>query len=89
MAEYDNNNTGVIFKNNKKTNEKQPDYTGKATIDGKEKQIAVWLKDSKAGKKFFSLRFSDPYTGNQNAQPQQQKGNDIDFGGTPTEDIPF
>lgn len=33
------NNTGAIFKNDKKTNEKQPDYRGKVNVNGKEMEI--------------------------------------------------
>ena len=31
--------TGVLFKNNSKETDKHPDYTGKATVDGKEYQM--------------------------------------------------
>jgi len=53
-------NTGAIFKNDKKTNEKQPDYKGKVNVNGKEMEVALWLKEGKAGK-FFSASFSEPY----------------------------
>jgi len=55
------NNTGAIFKNNYKKTEAQPDYTGKALIDGVEKEIALWVNESKNGKKYFSAAFSAPY----------------------------
>ena len=38
-------NTGAIFKNNYKKTEQHPDYKGKAMIDGKVKDLAVWLND--------------------------------------------
>ena len=41
------NNTGAIFKNNYKKTDSQPDYKGKAVIDGVEKEVALWLKESK------------------------------------------
>ena len=34
---------------------------GKALIDGKEKEIALWVNESKNGKKYFSAAFSAPY----------------------------
>jgi len=40
-------NTGAIFKNDYKKTETQPDYKGKAMIDGKEKELAMWLNESK------------------------------------------
>lgn len=59
--EYDNNNTGVLFKNDTATPEnKQPFFTGKCQVNGKDMQVAGWMKDSKSGKKFISLRFQEP-----------------------------
>jgi uncharacterized protein (DUF736 family) len=55
------NNSGVAFKNDKKTTEKQPDYKGKAVVDGVEKEIAIWVRESKTGTKYFSLMFSEPF----------------------------
>ena len=43
---YDNNNKGVLFKNDKKGNEKAPDYKGVGNFDGKDFKIAVWLRES-------------------------------------------
>ena len=54
-------NTGAIFKNDKKTNEKQPDYKGKVNVNGKEMEIALWVKTSSAGNSYFSASFSEPY----------------------------
>ena len=59
--EYDNNNTGVLFRNETATPEnKQPYMTGKCEVNGKDMQVAGWMKESKAGKKFLSLRFQEP-----------------------------
>ena len=61
--EYDNNNTGVLFRNETATPEnKQPYMTGKCEVNGKEMQLAGWMKESKAGKKFLSLKFQEPQT---------------------------
>jgi len=54
-------NTGAIFKNDKKTNEKQPDYKGKVNVNGKEMEVALWVKTSSAGNTYFSASFSEPY----------------------------
>jgi len=53
-------NTGAIFKNDKKTNPKQPDYRGKVNVNGKEMEVALWLKESSKGMKYFSCSFSQP-----------------------------
>ena len=58
MADFDNNMTGVLFKNEKKKTDKHPDYEGKATVDGKDYWISAWIKVGKeSGNKFMSLAF--------------------------------
>lgn len=59
--DYDNTNRGAIFKNDKKTNANHPDYRGKINVEGKDKEISLWVKESKDGKKFFSASISEPY----------------------------
>jgi uncharacterized protein (DUF736 family) len=54
-------NTGAIFKNDKKTSQNQPDYRGKVNVNGKEMEIALWVKTSSAGNTYFSASFSEPY----------------------------
>lgn len=56
---YDNTNSGVLFKNDKRGNEKAPDYTGKLDVEGKEWRLAAWIKDGRNGK-FMSLKVSEP-----------------------------
>jgi len=57
---YDNTNTVVIFKNNKKENEKHPEYRGTVNVEGKEYEISLWVKEGKAGK-FFSGKIQEPF----------------------------
>lgn len=54
---YDNNLTGALFKNDKAGNEKRPDYTGSAEIEGVHYWISSWIKEGKNGQKFMSLSF--------------------------------
>lgn len=59
MSEFKNKeNSGAIFKNLKKANEKQPDYSGTVNVGGTDKQIALWIKDGAKGK-FFSVQISE------------------------------
>jgi hypothetical protein len=53
-------NSGALFKNDRKENEKQPDYKGSATIDGVDYWISAWINVSqKDGKtKYMSLGFT-------------------------------
>jgi hypothetical protein len=60
MTEYSNENTGVLFKN-ETDNEKAPMYKGKINVDGKEYELAAWLREAKSGKgKFLSLKVQEP-----------------------------
>jgi uncharacterized protein (DUF736 family) len=52
------NNTGALFKNDKKATENHPDYTGKAIIEGQLYNLAAWVKTSKTGTKYMSLSFN-------------------------------
>lgn len=56
-------NSGAIFRNTyKKEGDKSPDYRGKIDVDGKPKEIALWLNPAKDGKKaYFGAKISDPY----------------------------
>lgn len=61
MADYDNTNKGVIFKNTyKQEGDKLPQYKGKGNYDGKDFEIALW-ENEKDGKVYFSAKFSAPY----------------------------
>jgi uncharacterized protein (DUF736 family) len=60
-------NTGAIFKNDKKTSDKHPDYRGKVNVNGKEMEIALWVKTSSNGNSYFSASFSEPYVAPQTA----------------------
>ena len=55
------NNSGAIFKNDKKTAETHPDYKGKVNVNGKDMEISLWVKESKTGTKYFSASFQEPY----------------------------
>ena len=72
-------NTGAIFKNTYKTeNDKQPDYKGGINVDGKEKDIALWLRE-KDGKKYFSVSISEPYKKPETAHDDEAINTDLPF----------
>lgn len=55
---YDNNNSGVLFKNKKKEQPNHPDYEGSCEIDGVQYWLKSWIKEGKqSGEKFMSLSF--------------------------------
>ena len=56
MADFDNTNRGVLFNNKeKKTQDSHPDYSGSINVNGTDYWLSAWLKESKDGKKFFSM----------------------------------
>lgn len=54
-------NGGAIFKNANKKAEAHPDYKGTINVDGVEKEIALWIKQSSKGTNYFSVSISKPY----------------------------
>jgi len=69
MAEYDNTNSGALFKNKDKKTDNHPDYRGSINVDGQEFWISSWLKTAKSGEKYMSLSV-------QPKQEQQQRNDD-------------
>jgi hypothetical protein len=56
-------NSGTLSKNDKKTEDRHPEYRGSAVIGGKQFWISAWVKEGKLGK-FFSLSFTEKTDGN-------------------------
>lgn len=56
MSDYDNTNKGVLFRNEDKQEDRHADYRGSINVDGKEFWLDAWLRKSKQGKTFMSLR---------------------------------
>lgn len=56
MAYEQRDNSGSVFVNDRKENDKQPDRTGTAMIDGVMYYVSGWIKDGAKGK-FMSLAF--------------------------------
>ena len=54
--EYDNTNRGVLFKNNEKSKETDPDYKGSyMNADGADHWLNAWLAKDKNGNTYMRL----------------------------------
>ena len=71
MSQFDNNNTGALFRNTRKDTERHPDYNGNCEINGVHMWMSAWLKISKNGQKFMSFSFN-PKENQPHQQPPQQ-----------------
>ena len=78
---YDNTNSGALFKNNRKSEDSQPDYTGNINFSGTDCWLSAWLKKDKNGKTYMSL----------SVQPKEKKyeENNIPEVALPHDDVPF
>lgn len=54
----DRDNSGVLFKNDKKAKENQPDMTGSIVINGQKLRLAAWKRESN-GKGYLSISVSE------------------------------
>lgn len=74
------NMTGILSKNDKKTQQNHPDYKGNATINGDEYWLSAWIKQGKKAK-FMSFAFTPKESQiPENEQiPEMFEDNDIPF----------
>jgi uncharacterized protein (DUF736 family) len=83
MSNYDNTNKGALFTNDQKGNEKAPNYKGKLNVNGKEYDIAGWVRQGKSGN-FISLTIAEPFKKDSDSHKQTAYNKPKDTG-----DLPF
>ena len=57
---YDNTNSGMLARNDKKETEKHPDFKGSINVGGVDYWLSAWVREGKPGgkmegRKYFSL----------------------------------
>lgn len=72
MAYETKDNTGSLFRNNRKEKETHPDYSGTVRIDGHDMWISAWLREQKDGTKYFSLAFKNKDGTSARPSPEQK-----------------
>lgn len=82
---YDDTNRGTLFKADERRNDRSPEYTGKLNVDGKEYRLCAWVKESKTGKKFFSLSVLTPTT----FEPKKEEPKPVPFEADFGDELPF
>ena len=90
MSEYQQkDNSGALFKNDKKESDSHPDYKGSAMIDGSDYWVSGWINTSNAGTKYMKFSYSPKEQVHNNGVQQVQAA----VGGMSIaemdEDIPF
>ena len=86
MAEYDNTNTGILSRNDRKEKDSHPDFKGSINIEGREFWLSGWVKIKKDGSsKFFSLSVKRK---DEQAKPVARSSGDSGFADM-SNDVPF
>ena len=67
-------NTGVVFENEYKKNDNQPDFKGKGNWKGQKFDLALWYRKTKEGKEYFSISLQEPYK-----KDEEEKGEKLSW----------
>lgn len=89
---FDNTNSGALYKNDRRKTDKHPEYQGMINIEGVEYWISGWVREAqrgkRAGQKFFSLSAKQKEPKPENAEPPVNHP-DADNKDNEDDDIPF
>ena len=77
MSEYDNTNSGALFKNDNKESERHPDYKGSLNVGGVDHWVSSWIKVSKSGQRYMSLSVKPKDEREQSSSAEVVRGDTI------------
>lgn len=84
---YDNTNSGMLARNERRTTDKHPEYSGSINVEGVDYWLSAWVNEGKAGgkmegKKYFSIKLNRKEGGTTTSRPMSDPG-------FVSDDIPF
>jgi len=84
---YDNTNSGMMARNERRTTDKHPEFSGSINVEGVDYWLSAWVNEGKPGgklegKKYFSIKLSRKEGGTTSSRPAGDSGIELD-------DIPF
>lgn len=83
---YDNTNSGILGRNDRKEKDTHPDFTGQINVEGVDYWLNGWIKERRDGSgRFFSLsvRRKEERASQRQSQPAPAPEQDFD------DDVPF
>ena len=89
MSEYkQRENSGILFKNDRKKTDSQPDYTGEVNVNGVEYFINGWIKQGQKAK-FMSLSVKAKTRPKDQDKPQMARSYEQRRDDDMSDEIPF
>jgi hypothetical protein len=75
MSTFDSTNSGILHRNNRKTETKHPDFAGTINVEGREYWLSGWVKESKEGSKLATAGIDKFFSLAVKAKDEQSKPN--------------